>query len=251
MTSINNSYNFNTGFFIPKTNLKGFSANTIPVFSPANDGYSSNPLLEIFGTKAEIEATAKTNPRIQEILMEYNLPLKVNENELEKLKKGHLQKTRITAAKIYSNLPADMKSEVNLKELQEAAMLHDYGKVLIPDRILNKQGNLNAEEWAIMQQHSELGSELLKDKNLSARTKELIKFHHQDKVGKGYPLANSTYEHRLDSEILSVADKFEALIEKRSYKDALPKAEALALIEKDVHNNKISQEVFNALKKAV
>ena len=122
---------------------------------------------------AEIEAAVKASPRIQEILREYKLSGKVNISELEKLKTGHLQDTRITAAKIYSNLPGNLKQEVNPKELQEAAMFHDYGKVLIPENILNKNGELNEAEWAVMQQHSELGAELLKNKNLSFRAKEL------------------------------------------------------------------------------
>ena len=252
MTSIYNHYSINTGFAVPQTNFKGVSTpQYIPEVSQNNDGYVTNPLYENFGTKAEIEATAKTNPRIGEILNEYNLPLKVNDKELENLKNGHLKGTRITAAKTYSSLPAELKQEVNPKDLQEAAMFHDYGKVLIPDKILNKNGELSDTEWAIMRQHSELGAELLKNKNLSPRTLELIKFHHQNKKGIGYPSVNSDYEYGLDSEILAVADKYEALMEERSYKGAMTKEQALAIIEEDVKQGLISQEVFDALKKAV
>ena len=252
MTSIYNNFRINTGFSIPKTTgFQGKVNSYLPKVSFGNDGYVTNPLLENFGTKAEIEAAAKTNPRIKEVLNEYNLPVRVNADELEKLKNGHLQSTRITAAKIYSNLPAELKQEVDAQALQEAAMFHDYGKVLIPDKILNKNGELNEAEWAVMQQHAELGAELLKDKNISPRAKELVKFHHQDRGGKGYPAVNSGYEYGLDSEILSVADKYEALTEQRSYKDAMTREEALAVIENDVKKGLVSQEVFDALKKAV
>ena len=87
---------------------------------------------------------------------EYDLPVKVNIEELEKLKQGHMKDTRIVSAQIYSSLPAELKKEVSLPELQEAAMLHDYGKVLIPDSILNKKGRLNDDERKIMELHSEL-----------------------------------------------------------------------------------------------
>ena len=223
----------------------------MPVSEPLTGDYLRNRLADKFGTKAEIEAIAKTNPRIREILNEYNLPAKVNEIELEKLKNGHLQGTRITAVKIYSNLPSEIKQELNLQELQEAAMFHDYGKVLIPDKILNKRGELNEQEWEIMKQHSELGAELLKNKNFSPKTIELVKYHHQNKSGSGYPKIDSDYEYDMTSEILSVADRYEALMEERSYKNAMTREEALAVIEKDVIDGKVSTEVFNALKKSV
>lgn len=251
MTSIYNNYRINTGFSVPKVGFKGTPNVYAPKELPIKDGYITSPLQEKYGTKAEIEAAAKTNPRVREILSEYRLPLKVNDKELEKLKNGHLQGTRITAAKIYSNLPAELKQEVNLQELQEAAMFHDYGKILIPEHILNKNRELNDEEWAIMQQHSELGAELLKDKELSPRAIELVKYHHQNKKRDGYPMISSDYEHRLDSEILSLADRYEALLEERSYKGAMTKEEALAVIEKDVKEGLIMPEVFEALKKSV
>lgn len=250
MTSINSNYNLSNGFRIPNIGFKSKPAGYIPKTAFVSDGYVSNPLYNVFGTQEEIEEAIKTNPRIQEILREYKLSGKVNIGELEKLKAGHLQDTRITAAKIYSNLPSYLKEEVNPKELQEAAMFHDYGKVLIPEKILNKNGELNEAEWAIMQQHSELGAELLKNKNLSPRAKELVKYHHQNRGNEGYPMATN-YEYGLDSEILSVADRFGALTEQRSYKPAMPKDDALAVIEKDVNDGVISKEVFEALKKSV
>lgn len=250
MASIYSNFNVNSGFNIPKIGFRSNSATYILKGVPSSDGYSSNPLYDNFGTKAEIETAAKTNPRIREILSEHNLPIKVNEKELEKLKSGHLQSTRVTAAKIYSSLPAELKSEVNPKSLQEAAMFHDYGKVLIPDNVLNKEGRLTEDEWKVMEQHSELGAELLKGKNLDERAIELVKYHHQNPNSNGYPAVTDGFEYGLDSEILSVADKYEALREERSYKPAMSKEEALAVIAEDVEAGRVSQEVFNALKKA-
>ena len=251
MTSIYNNYNINARFSIPKIGFKGNANIYTPKTAFVNDDYVTNPIYEKYGTKAEIEASAKSNPRIKEILNEYNIPLKVNEKELELLKTGHLQGTRITAAKIYSNLPPELKQQANLQEIQEAAMFHDYGKVLIPENILNKNRELNNEEWAVMQQHSELGAELLKNKNLSPRAVELVKYHHQNKNGDGYPLNDSSYEHMIDSEIIFAADKYNALIENRSYKKSMSKEVALSVLERDVMEGLISQEVFDALKKSV
>ncbi|MBE7710690.1 MAG: HD domain-containing protein [Cyanobacteria bacterium SIG31] len=222
-----------------------------PQGQPINDGFASNPLYDKFGTKAEIEAVAKNNPRIRDIMSKYNLPLKVNMEELEKLKQGHMKETRIATAKMYSSLPTELKKEVSLPELQEAAMLHDYGKVLIPDEILNKKGRLNEKEREIMELHSELGYELLKDKGLSQKTLNLIKYHHQNLNKNGYPAVNKDFEFGIDAQILNTADKYSALREKRSYKNPLGKYEAFEIIAKDVNNGQISQEVYTALIRSV
>ena len=91
MESIYSNLGVNSGFNLPRIGFRSNQTTYIPKGVPGNDGYSSNPLYDNFGTKVEIEAAAKTNPRIREILSEHNLPVKVNEKELEKLKNGHLQ----------------------------------------------------------------------------------------------------------------------------------------------------------------
>ena len=72
--------------------------------TPYNDSFSSNSLYVNFKGKSEIETMAKSNPRIMQLLKENNIPLKVNIEELEALRNGHLQSTRILAAKIASNM---------------------------------------------------------------------------------------------------------------------------------------------------
>ena len=72
--------------------------------TPYNDSFSSNSLYVNFKGKSEIETLAKSNPRIMQLLKENNIPLKVNIEELEALRNGHLQSTRILAAKIASNM---------------------------------------------------------------------------------------------------------------------------------------------------
>ena len=243
-------YNSPLNLNIPKLSFRSNPAVYNPQFSPAKDGFATNPLYEKFGSKAEIELAAKSNPRINEIMKEHNIPIKVNIAELEKLKQGHLKDTRIVAAQIYSSLPQELKIQANPVHLQEAAMLHDYGKVLIPDSILNKNGKLTEDERKIMQQHSELGYELLKNKGLSQETLDLIKYHHQTPDGKGYPTMQN-YTSSVDSQILNTADKYTALREKRAYKNPMGKYEALEIIAKDVNNGNISQDVYTALLKNI
>lgn len=163
----------------------------------------------------------------------------------------HHTATRVIAAKIYSALPENMKSEVNLPDLQQAAMLHDYGKVLIPKEILNKEGALTPEEKKIMELHSEFGYELLKQQGVNEHVLNLIKYHHQKPDGSGYPVADNSFEYSISAQILEAADMYSALTEERTYHKACTKNEALNIIYKEVESKTISQEVFDALKKSV
>ena len=248
---MNFNYNLPIKFNIPQIPFKSSAVVTKPQALPIRDGFATNPIYENFGNKEQIEATVKSNARIKELLAEHNLPVKVNIEELNKLKQGHMAETRIVAAKIYSSLPEELKKEVSLPHLQEAAMLHDYGKVLIPDKILNKAGKLDANEREVMELHSELGYELLKDKGISEKTLNLVKYHHQNLNGNGYPAKKKDYEYGIDAQILSTADKYTALREKRAYKNQMGKYEALEIIAKDVNNGNISQDVYTALIRSV
>ena len=215
------------------------------------DSFNSNPLNDSFKDKNSLTALAKSNPRVMNILKENNIPLKVNAEELEKLKQGHLLDTRVMSAKIYSSLPKELKENINLADLQQASMLHDYGKVLVPESILNKNGRLTPEEKKIMELHSELGYELLKQQGVNENVLNLVKYHHQTADGSGYPALSNSYTPDISSEILATADKYSALREKRSYKDAMTREEALRVIREDVNSGLISQEVYDALEKAV
>lgn len=233
-----------------------FRANSNAVTYPAGqnlrkDSFNSNPLYDNFVDKNKLTQLAKSNPEITRILKENKIPLKINVKELEDLKNGHLMDTRITAAKMYSALPKDLKSQVNLMDLQQAAMLHDYGKVLIPDKILNKEGKLTPEEKKIMELHSELGYELLKQQGVNQNVLNMVKYHHQNPQGNGYPSASKDYNHDISTQILATADKYSALREKRSYKEPLSRDEALNIIKDDVTNGLIEPEIYNALKKTV
>ena len=102
-----------------------------------------------------------------------------------------------------------------------------------------------------MELHSELGYELLKQQGVNENVLNLVKYHHQTADGSGYPALSNSYTPDISSEILATADKYSALREKRSYKDAMTREEALKVIREDVNSGLISQEVYDALEKAV
>lgn len=123
--------------------------------------------------------------------------------------------------------------EEKCTEIALAAMMHDIGKLLIPPEILEKPGRLTNEEFAVIKTHVTMGEELLKNSpgEVMSMARKIALFHHERWDGKGY-LGYSGEEIDYISRFVSVADVFDALVSKRSYKDGWPPEEAYAEIVK-------------------
>lgn len=200
-----------------------------------------------YSNEAQLVQMMKRNPRIREILRTNGMQAELNMENLRALLASHAKDTQKIAKGITEHLPVALKYHVNEKALSDACYLHDLGKVLIPDEILNKPARLTPEEEKIMHTHSELSYELLKYTDLDTKTLNLIKYHHQNQLGNGYPQATPDFNADINLQILSAADKFSALTEKRSYKESLPAEKALAIMYKDVKEEKMHPFVFKAL----
>lgn len=208
--------------------------------------YNSNSLGR-YTTEAGLAQTVRRNPKIREILRANGMSGDLNMENLRALLAGHAKDTQKIADGICENLPVALKYEVNKQSLSDACYLHDVGKVLIPDEILNKPARLTPEEEKIMHTHSELSYELLKDTDLNPKTLDLIKYHHQNPLGSGYPQTKPDFNADVTLQILSAADKYSALTEKRSYKEPLSPDRALGIMYKDVKEGKMHPFVFKAL----
>lgn len=202
-----------------------------------------------YTTEFALNKAIKENSKINIILKEANIPLKLNMKELEEIQTHHASDTREIAAGIIDNLPFSLKQKTDRQAVENAAYLHDIGKVLIPAEILNKEGKLSGEETEIMHKHSELSYELLKNSGLDKKTLNLIKNHHQNAKKTGYPFVDNTFFADINLQIVSMADKYSALTEKRSYKNQMTSKEALTVILKDVQDGKYNPLIFNSLVK--
>lgn len=110
-------------------------------------------------------------------------------------------------------------SDLQLKELATTAMLHDIGKMAIPDEILNKPGKLTPEEMTLMRTHSEIGATMLCHVDaVNDEIRKSILMHHENYDGSGYPTGAKGKEIPLYARIIHVADVYDAMIQKRSYK---------------------------------
>jgi Tfp pilus assembly protein PilZ/HD superfamily phosphodiesterase len=108
--------------------------------------------------------------------------------------------------------------------IRVAALLHDYGKIGVPDSILKKEGRLTPEEYTIVQTHAEKTREILARVNFEGmycKIPEIAGAHHEKVDGSGYPLGLKGAEIPLGARIIAVADYFEAITAKRHYRDPM------------------------------
>jgi len=117
--------------------------------------------------------------------------------------------------------------EAALQNLEVAALLHDIGKVGIPDSILRKPGRLDAEEYALMKKHPEYGWAVLRMLPGFERAALDILHHHEFFDGKGYPAGLKSTEIPIVSRIVTVTDAFDAMVSSRPYRKGLPFEEAM------------------------
>ncbi|HEV3232154.1 MAG TPA: HD domain-containing phosphohydrolase [Candidatus Dormibacteraeota bacterium] len=106
--------------------------------------------------------------------------------------------------------------------LQRAAILHDFGKIAVPDRILLKPGPLTSEEWVEMREHSSIGSILLGRIPFLEEAMPLVRHHHESWDGRGYPGGLAGKRIPAGSRVIAVADTFDAMTTERPYRAALP-----------------------------
>ncbi len=133
---------------------------------------------------------------------------------------------------------ADVLTDEYINDVANSAPLHDVGKIMVSDTILNKAGKLSDEEFAKMKSHTTAGEKviesamsLVSDSGYLKEAKNLATYHHERWDGKGYPSGKAGEDIPLSARIMAVADVFDALVSKRSYKEPFPFDKAMQIIE--------------------
>ncbi len=129
--------------------------------------------------------------------------------------------------------------ERDIEFIRQAAPLHDVGKIGIPDKVLNKPGKLEPDEWALMQTHSRIGYELLSksDKRVLQLGATIAHEHHESWDGTGYPRGLKGEEIHLAGRIVAIADVLDALVSPRCYKIAWKFDDAVDYIRQGAGRN--------------
>ncbi len=136
-------------------------------------------------------------------------------------------------------------AEQRIGRVRLAGLLHDIGKVGVPDSILRKPARLDDEEFEVIRRHPELGAQMLDHPSL-ADVSEWVGAHHERPDGRGYPLGLHGEEIPLEARIIAVADSYEAMTSDRSYRSSMPSSVARTELERCA-GTQFDERVVNAL----
>lgn len=139
----------------------------------------------------------------------------------------HSVDVAVLATLVATEMQMDKK---DIFDLSLAGILHDVGKMLVPDEVLNKPGKFTPPEMEQMKKHAFLGYKILKKENVPEEVADYVLEHHEWVNGKGYPFGKRDIYLHTQSKILAVCDVFNALVTQRSYKNPIPAYKAVRIL---------------------
>ena len=146
----------------------------------------------------------------------------------DKETEGHTQRVADLSVELAKRLGIEGKDIIDIRR---GAIIHDLGKMAIPDSILHKPGPLNEEEWAIMKLHPVYAYEMLKDIKFLQPALDIPYYHHEHWDGGGYPKGMAGKDIPLSARIFAVVDSWDALTNDRSYRKKLSCEDSLSILE--------------------
>ena len=167
------------------------------------------------------------------------------------LKDSYTQGHSFRVAKYTDMLAAELGcDEETIENYHNRALMHDIGKVGIPDSVLNKPGKLTDNEYELIKSHAARGHEVLENINLMPEIAVGAYAHHERPDGKGYPLGLKDEELPLVAKIIAVADCFDAMYSNRPYRPRMNFEKVVSII-KEVSGTQLSAEVVDAFLRLV
>ena len=156
---------------------------------------------------------------------------------------GHSRHVQELTMLFYRYLPNWMKNAINPVSLEYAALMHDVGKLGVPESILNKPDKLNEEEWDVMRDHPRVGVQILEPLHTFDHIADWILYHHERVDGKGYYKLQGD-EIPLAARIIAIADTYSAITMRRSYKEPRTHEEAVEII-REVAGTQLDAELVD------
>src|SRR5262249_33392072 len=142
---------------------------------------------------------------------------------------GHIRRVQTYAVRLASEI--GVRDDKLIKAIEAAALLHDMGKLAVPEYILNKPGKLTEPEFERMKLNASVGADILSAIEFPYPVVPIVRHHHENWDGTGYPDGLKGTEIPIGARILSVVDCFDALTSDRPYRPRLSDAEALGILE--------------------
>jgi len=162
----------------------------------------------------------------------------------DKYTEGHTRRVAIISRMLGERLGIEGEK---LNFLETAGIVHDIGKVGVPESILNKPDKLTYEEFEIIKKHSEIGEMILKPLSSLRECLVPVRSHHEKLNGSGYPDGLKGEAITIETRILGVADIFDALYSDRPYRDKMPLSSVKDILMKDVNNGCLDAKVVRVL----
>jgi putative two-component system response regulator len=156
---------------------------------------------------------------------------------------GHSERTKDYTLALAAQRGA---SADELESLRKGALLHDIGKISVPDAVLNKRGPLDAEEFEIVQQHTTQGARILEPLQSLRDVVAMVRWHHERLDGRGYPDGLRGSEIPEPVRILAVADVYDSLASDRPYRPAIPHPQCLEMLRADAAGGGLDPELVAA-----
>lgn len=203
-----------------------------------------NRIIELDRLQQYLQDEVKKNAiKVEKLSLQAMLSLAQTIDAKDKYTKGHSTRVAKYSKKIAMKLGL---SEAEQDTVYFMGLLHDIGKIGIPDNIINKPQKLTDEEFAIIKKHPEIGHDILKNIAEIPNIEMGARWHHERMDGKGYPDGLKGNEIPKLVRIISVADAYDAMTSKRSYRDILPQAYIKEELEKG-KNKQFDPEVAEAM----
>lgn len=157
---------------------------------------------------------------------------------------GHVERVGDYAVEIGRRMGL---GDTELQALRIGGVVHDIGKVGIPDQILNKPGKLTDEEMAVMRRHPAIGYDILKPMRTFRHVLPIVRWHHEKPNGNGYPDGLAGDDVPLTARIISVADVFDALSTDRPYRAAFPLEKCMQILRSDAEVGNLDAGVVDVM----
>src|SRR3979490_1783116 len=167
--------------------------------------------------RGDQKASAESFEPLPAVVMDTLTSLALALDAKDQFTQGHSQKVSGYAVLIAEAMEL---SNAEVEEVRLGGMLHDVGKVGIPESILNKCGPLNPEEWETMKRHVEYGAKLLEPLRGTERIRDMVAHHHEFFDGSGYPQGLAGNQIPLGARIVAIADAYDTITSERTYKKA-------------------------------
>jgi putative nucleotidyltransferase with HDIG domain len=175
-----------------------------------------------------IEDANRHVEQVSELYMSTVETLAMAVDAKDQITHGHIRRVQVYALELAKRL--GVADEKELKAIAAAALLHDMGKLAIPEHILNKPGCLTPSEFDRMRQHAPLGADLLSSIRFPYPVVPIVRHHHENWDGTGYPSGIAGTDIPLGARILSVVDCFDALTSDRPYRPRLSIDDAFEIL---------------------